>query len=427
MRSRKSMTDSQSVTCVTFAKEFSLISAGSTDGVIKLWDVRKLSSCSRKHPQPVTCFPYKGTSRKQCGFSDLALDSHRSRLYASCLDHTIYEYDLNSPSTRPMFLYTGHLTSSFYIKMSVSPDDAYLVCGSADSRAYIYTVGERSQHPLVLSGHSGEVSVPSWCPGDPTRLVTLSDSAQLFVWRMFPARAYTIPEPGDLMGLTERLSRPTMTADTQTTLLVPASPRKPVDTACLSESAALQSLSTGTSPYIARRRRQLNIRDFLLDMPLSTASARPPILGSVISRSDTTCEPLSAKASIVCGSRIVHRYPSLPTSSGHSLPSCDFSSSSSTTIPTSPPSSKTSTFDDAEVVLASPATDFTDENTPTRPRPVNACQPSSVHHRLHPKRLFPESPKGSSGKNPFEPAPTFLRDVTNSKVSLPQPVICKSW
>ncbi len=90
--------------------------------------------------------------------------------------------------------------SSFYIKMSLSPDDAYLVCGSADSRAFIYTVGERQQNPLVLSGHTGEVSVPRWSPNDPGRLVTLSDSAQLFVWRMYPSRAHTLPEPGELVG-----------------------------------------------------------------------------------------------------------------------------------------------------------------------------------------------------------------------------------
>lgn len=97
-------------------------------------------------------------------------------------------------------LYSGHLTGSFYIKLTLSPDNAYLACGSADSRAYIYQVGERTQRPLVLSGHTGEVSVPRWSFHDPTCLVTLSDSAQLFVWHMFPAREYTMPESGLLKG-----------------------------------------------------------------------------------------------------------------------------------------------------------------------------------------------------------------------------------
>lgn len=99
-----------------------------------------------------------------------------------------------------VLLYTGHLTGSFYIKLSLSPDNAYLACGSADSRAYIYRVGARTQRPFVLSGHTGEVSVPRWSFHDPTRVVTLSDTAQLFVWRMFPAREYTMPDAGELMG-----------------------------------------------------------------------------------------------------------------------------------------------------------------------------------------------------------------------------------
>ncbi|KAL5964071.1 hypothetical protein TSMEX_008184 [Taenia solium] len=199
-KSRKSMTDSQSVTSVVFAREFELISAGSTDGAIKIWDIRRVSSFTKNQPQPINFLPYNGISRKQCGYSDLVLDSNRRRLYASCLDHAVYEYDLTSASTRPVLLYTGHLTGSFYIKLSLSPDNAYLACGSADSRAYIYRVGARTQRPFVLSGHTGEVSVPRWSSHDPTRVVTLSDTAQLFIWRMFPAREYTMPEMGELIG-----------------------------------------------------------------------------------------------------------------------------------------------------------------------------------------------------------------------------------
>ncbi|KAL5108948.1 hypothetical protein TcWFU_005319 [Taenia crassiceps] len=262
-------TDSQSVTSIVFAREFELISAGSTDGAIKIWDIRKVSF-TKKQPQPITSLPYNGTSRKQCGYSDLVLDSSRRRLYASCLDHTVYEYDLTSVSTRPVLPYTGHLTGSFYIKLSLSPDNAYLACGSADSRAYIYRVGARTQRPLVLSGHTGEVSVPRWSFHDPTCVVTLSDTAQLFVWRMFPAREYTMPEPGELMGLTECLSQPTVNDEHQRSLLVPDSVRS-TTVISSTKSLPISSESSGgafcSSSLLARRRRQLNIRDFLMDLP----------------------------------------------------------------------------------------------------------------------------------------------------------------
>lgn len=100
-----------------------------------------------------------------------------------------------------VLVYSGHVTGSFYIKLTLSPDDMYLATGSADSRAYIYCIGQRTQHPFLLSGHQpGEVSVPRWCVHDPTRLVSLSDNAQLFVWRMYPAREYTMPVPGQHAG-----------------------------------------------------------------------------------------------------------------------------------------------------------------------------------------------------------------------------------
>ncbi|VEL24518.1 unnamed protein product [Protopolystoma xenopodis] len=84
--------------------------------------------------------------------------------------------------------------------MDVSPDDRYLVCGSSDRLAYIYAIGRSRQSPIVLPGHCGEVSVPRWSRHDPTRLITLSDDSQAFVWTMFPARRDTMAEPEELIG-----------------------------------------------------------------------------------------------------------------------------------------------------------------------------------------------------------------------------------
>ncbi|VDK20220.1 unnamed protein product [Taenia asiatica] len=315
-KSRSFMTDSQSVTSVVFAGEFELISAGSTDGAIKIWDIRRVSTFTKNQPQPITFLPYNGISRKQCGYSDLVLDSNRRRLYASCLDHAVYEYDLTSASTRPVLLYTGHLTGSFYIKLSLSPDNAYLVCGSADSRAYIYRVGARTQRPFVLSGHTGEVSVPRWSPHDPTRVVTLSDTAQLFIWRMFPAREYTMPEMGELIGLTERLSQPTVTAEHQRSLLVPASVRS-MSVILATKSLPISSESGGgafgSSSLLDGRRRQLNIRDFLMDLPQvgdvngsnlisnnggSRNNIRSSILSSTIAKSYQFLQPNGMKGTL---------------------------------------------------------------------------------------------------------------------------------
>ncbi|KAM7535375.1 hypothetical protein Aperf_G00000103498 [Anoplocephala perfoliata] len=233
------------------------------------------------------------------------------------MDHNIYEYNLNSTSTRPVLVYSGHVTGSFYIKMTLSPDDMYVATGSADSRVYIYCIGQRTQHPFLLSGHqSGEVSVPRWCVHDPTRMVSLSDSAQLFVWRMYPAREYTMPVPGQHAGFTEYRSQPTITAEHQSRLLVPPTPRKePMCSSTSSVSGMAPSLKASivdTTSALAQRRRQMNIRDFLRDITAEpSGSANRSVGSSVLPAGEGPSGGALQlhRPPLVSGSRIVHPFP----------------------------------------------------------------------------------------------------------------------
>lgn len=59
------------------------------------------------------------------GYSSLVLDSTSSRLYAVCTNDVIYEYVTTNLSTQPTHTYRGHLTSSFYVKATLSPDDRW--------------------------------------------------------------------------------------------------------------------------------------------------------------------------------------------------------------------------------------------------------------------------------------------------------------
>ncbi|KAL7060121.1 hypothetical protein AAHC03_09608 [Spirometra sp. Aus1] len=414
---RKSLSDSHSVTCVIFGRNFDLLSAGSTDGAVKIWDLRKLSSSARKSPTPKIVLPYRGISRKQSGFSDLVLDSRRTRLYASCLDHTIYEYDLNSQSTRPMFVYAGHLTNSFYIKMTLSPDDRYLACGSGDHRAYIYLVGERCQNPLILSGHTGEVSVPRWSMFDPTLIVTLSDAAQLFVWRMFPSRRYTLPQSGELVGLTERLSRPTMSPSTQIDRLVPPSPYKETNQFCESPVVTPTASPDVASPS-TRKRRQANIRSFLADISTTTdgeadgANHNSGILDNVLTSRPVSLSIAGRTGGIVYGSRVVHRYPGFP----------NWNVLAPGTLPSTPTGGCT------EVDTASFTKDMHNAGTPPPSSPAIGDAPSSTQSRqAHPVALFSDSPNGP----PLTPLRRKLldspfRDLTNPSLdSLASPTLTR--
>ncbi|BHF72362.1 hypothetical protein SprV_0401542600 [Sparganum proliferum] len=418
LKPRKSLSDSHSVTCVIFGRNFDLLSAGSTDGAVKIWDLRKLSSSARKSPTPKMVLPYRGISRKQSGFSDLILDSRRTRLYASCLDHTIYEYDLNSQSTRPMFVYAGHLTNSFYIKMTLSPDDRYLACGSGDHRAYIYLVGERCQNPLILSGHTGEVSVPRWSMFDPTLIVTLSDAAQLFVWRMFPSRRYTLPQSGELVGLTERLSRPTMSPSTQIDRLMPPSPCKETNQFCESPVVTPTASPDVASPS-TRKRRQANIRSFLADISTTTdgeadgANHNSGILDNVLTSRPVSLSIAGRTGGIVYGSRVVHRYPGFP----------NWNVPAPGTLPSTPTSGCTEVDTSSSFTKA-----MHNARTPPPSSPATGDAPSSTQSRqAQPVALFSDSPNGP----PLTPLRRKLldspfRDLTNPSFdSLASPTLTR--
>ncbi|XP_030758524.1 protein lethal(2)denticleless-like isoform X1 [Sitophilus oryzae] len=146
----------KSVTGLVFQDYNTLISCGAGDGMIKVWDLRKTYSTLKKEPLPKFTIPYTGRTAKN-GFSNLVIDSSGTKLYANCLDNTIYCYNVATYNVMPVAKYTGHQNSSFYIRSSLSKNDKYLISGSSDENAYIWNL--KYSEPIVkLVGHSAEVS-----------------------------------------------------------------------------------------------------------------------------------------------------------------------------------------------------------------------------------------------------------------------------
>ncbi|KAG7173459.1 lethal(2)denticleless-like, partial [Homarus americanus] len=105
-----------SVTGVVFQKQHVVISSGASDGLIKLWDLRKTHGGGRRGPQ----------------FAE----------------------------------YTGHKNLTYFVKSCISPCGSYILSGSSDNSAYIWLT-DRPGNPIArLSGHFAEVSSVSWCPED---------------------------------------------------------------------------------------------------------------------------------------------------------------------------------------------------------------------------------------------------------------------
>ncbi|XP_026147295.1 denticleless protein homolog isoform X1 [Carassius auratus] len=174
----------QGVTVVLFCDENKLISSGAVDGIIKMWDLRKSYTAYYQNPLPLQAYPYPGSCTRKLGYSGLSLDSTGSRLFSNCTDDNIYMFDISGLKTTPVAVFSGHSNSSFYVKSSVSPDDQFLASGSSDHHAYIWKISDPKQAPMMLQGHSQEVTSVAWCPTDFTKIASCSDDNTVRIWRL---------------------------------------------------------------------------------------------------------------------------------------------------------------------------------------------------------------------------------------------------
>lgn len=166
-----SVSGANSVTGLAFQDEYTLISCSAGDGKIKFWDLRKTYKTLKREPLPKHIIEYSGNTTRN-GFSNLTLDNDCIRLYANCLDNTIYCYNIANYNPQPVMCYKGHQNSTFFVKSSLSHDGKYIISGSSDQKAYIWNT--KNSEPIVrLNGHTEEVTCVAWRPTSETLLVSL--------------------------------------------------------------------------------------------------------------------------------------------------------------------------------------------------------------------------------------------------------------
>ncbi|CAL1288111.1 unnamed protein product [Larinioides sclopetarius] len=180
---RDSLSSAQSsVSAVAFQDEYKLASVGAGDGLVKMWDLRKtyVNNPSRLH---MPRYQIKYSSDRSQGCSSLVFDSLYKKLYCCGTSNLIYQFDFHSYSSK-VVTYSGFKCNSFYVKLAISPDDQYLLCGSSDHRAYIWKTSLPGSPILELPGHSAEVTSVAWSPVNPTKLVTSGDDNKIFLWNV---------------------------------------------------------------------------------------------------------------------------------------------------------------------------------------------------------------------------------------------------
>lgn len=196
-----------SVTSLVFSpmNHSQLFSAGASDGAVKLWDMRQLRS-SRPEAKSSPCDvdtpvasavpgdetrrddPYK-TGRPH-GIANVDIDSSGRYLLVSSTDSSIYMYNASDIHLGYDKVLTGHTQTSFYIRARFSPDGNFVLSGSADSKAYIWDLQQRTADSalspiLELAGHrGGEASAVDWCKTDMFKVATCADDSTTKVWTL---------------------------------------------------------------------------------------------------------------------------------------------------------------------------------------------------------------------------------------------------
>eukprot|EP00939_MAST-03C_sp_MAST-3C-sp1_P002485 g2485.t1 len=183
--------DSQhSVTAVQFMKDGrTLLSGGSVDGAVKIWDLRKLFY--RRKPTPVREILNTSDGGRRAGITCMQLDRSNTRLLVSYHRHKIKLYDLLTPGGQPLVLKSlaGHRSDSFYLKAVFSPDEKFVASGSCDGDVCVWELDNEADgaEPMIrLTGHEQEVNAVDWFGRDDgsgfERIASSSDDGTVRLW-----------------------------------------------------------------------------------------------------------------------------------------------------------------------------------------------------------------------------------------------------
>ncbi|KAJ1328639.1 hypothetical protein BSLG_010371 [Batrachochytrium salamandrivorans] len=193
-----------SVTAVTFLTHstYMIASVGAADGLVKFWDLRAAGTSKNWRNAVETSTPPK-TRKRSFGFSSLSLNNAGTKLYASCLDNSIHEFNTHALGAPVRQLsYPSYQCNSFYIRTSISPDDSTLMSGSMDGGVYLWDIQNPTPRPpLILKGHTSETSGVAWCNADigqASDIATCSDDMTVRVWRAGLALASLPDDPGSV-------------------------------------------------------------------------------------------------------------------------------------------------------------------------------------------------------------------------------------
>ncbi|GHJ85909.1 hypothetical protein NliqN6_2311 [Naganishia liquefaciens] len=177
-----------------------IASGGSADGVVKFWDIRaQLASPRRIFVSEAASETLDRTAdrgRRSRGI--ISLIEAQGKVYAMCNDARIHSHAIASPRLALPTFYThpNMTTSSFYLKLAVSPCEGYLACGTTAGRFAMWGIerdflgrwdapGGEAVNAVQgvecgFGGHTRQVGAIDWAAD---QIATGSDDYSSRVWR----------------------------------------------------------------------------------------------------------------------------------------------------------------------------------------------------------------------------------------------------
>jgi WD40 repeat protein len=174
-------TNTKSVTSVAYLehRDNLIASSGSFESVVKVWDLRKCLSRRINPPALQTSpdFSFRpGVSKKPNGVCSILLSADKTELYAIATNAkcvALDAFDVSRPEPLKTFDTTPwHLaedwqgsfmtelrTSSFYVRLALSPDGRTLATGTQEGNIWMWDTRNagRNFNDVHVKGHSGEI------------------------------------------------------------------------------------------------------------------------------------------------------------------------------------------------------------------------------------------------------------------------------
>ncbi|KAG1470427.1 hypothetical protein G6F56_002693 [Rhizopus delemar] len=174
----------RSVTCALFSgiDDTKVITSGSTDGAIKLWDARKGSS-----PKTLESTVFKSENGVPRGITDMKIDHSGSRLFSVCMDNSVYmHYLVNLTKPAEKYKDPDFEVNSFDAKLSVSPGGEFIMTGSSHQSIFVWETGRETktanEAAYVFEAHSKRVSSVAWHKSTMYQFASCSEDFTTRIW-----------------------------------------------------------------------------------------------------------------------------------------------------------------------------------------------------------------------------------------------------